>query len=154
MLQGIAYALSQDERSNATASVLTRLGNAAAQLVLRTHPVGSVVLKLLYKEMVMVFRMNKLDVKSCAFSSEEKGFQQAMGDTIFPEGSRVCVISYSPFRGLRGTVRQVHTISADSEEPFCFYLITLERAQVEEPIWFEYDEVELVTPSVSRRGTE
>ena len=138
----------------ATASVLTRLGNAAAQLVLRTHPVGSVVLKLLYKEMVMVFRMNKLDVKSCAFSSEEKGFQQAMGDTIFPEGSRVCVISYSPFRGLRGTVRQVHTISADSEEPFCFYLITLERAQVEEPIWFEYDEVELVTPSVSRRGTE
>ena len=83
-------------------------------LVLRTHPVGSVVLKLLYKEMVMVFRMNKLDVKSCAFSSEEKGFQQAMGDTIFPEGSRVCVISYSPFRGLRGTVRQVHTISADS----------------------------------------
>ena len=123
-------------------------------LVLRTHPVGSVVLKVLYKEMVMVFRMNKLDVKSCAFSSEEKGFQQAMGDTIFPEGSRVCVISYSPFRGLRGTVRQVHTISADSEEPFCFYLITLERAQVEEPIWFEYDEVELVTPSVSRRGTE
>src|SRR5258707_2346937 len=79
---------------DATASVLTRLGNAAAQLVLRTqprraalrtasvrqdhrkycvlvlrtHPVGAVVLKSIYKEMVMVFRMTKLDVKSCAFS--------------------------------------------------------------------------------------
>ena len=33
---------------DATASVLTRLGNAAAQLVLRTHPVGSVVRRYIY----------------------------------------------------------------------------------------------------------
>ena len=76
-----------------------------------------------------------------------------MRSTPLQIGSRVHVISYSPFRGLRGTVRMIDEIPS-SDEPFCFYLITLERAQVEEPIWFEYDEVELVTPSVSRRGTE
>lgn len=69
---------------------------------------------------------------------------------VCPPGSLVRIISYGPFRGLRGTVRSVHTISADVEEPFCFYLIALEGAQMKEPIWFEYDEVELVaTPLVA-----
>ena len=65
---------------------------------------------------------------------------------ILPIGSRVCVTSYSPFRGLRGTIRTVDMISAELEEPFCFYQIELEGAYIKEPIWFEFDEVELVTP--------
>ena len=58
------------------------------------------------------------------------------------------VTSYSPFRGLRGIVRSVHTIAADLDEPFCFYLIALEGAHLQEPIWFEYDEVELIAAPV------
>lgn len=54
------------------------------------------------------------------------------------------VTSYGPFRGLRGTVRSVHTFADDLDEPFCFYLIALDGAQTKEPIWFAYDEVELV----------
>ena len=69
-----------------------------------------------------------------------------MEDPVFPEGSRVRVVSYSPFRGLKGTVRTVHSISP-LEEQFCFYQIALEGAQVKEPIWFSYEEVELLSPS-------
>lgn len=65
--------------------------------------------------------------------------------TIYPPGSQVHVTNYSPFRGLRGTIRKVDTISDDREEPFCFYQIVLEETQMKEPMWFEYDEVELVT---------
>jgi hypothetical protein len=64
---------------------------------------------------------------------------------ISPPGSPVQVTSYSPFRGLNGTIQTVDTISDDFEEPFCFYLVALEGSQIKEPIWFEYDEVELVT---------
>jgi hypothetical protein len=42
----------------------------------------------------------------------------------------------------------VHTIAADLEEPFGFYLITLDNGQRKEPIWFEYSEVELITSSL------
>ena len=66
-----------------------------------------------------------------------------MENHAFAEGSRVRVISYSPFRGLKGTIRIVHCI-APLEEPFCFYQIALEGAQVKEPIWFAYEEVELL----------
>jgi hypothetical protein len=52
------------------------------------------------------------------------------------------MISYSPFRGLRGTIRTVDSIAAGPGKPFCFYLIALEGAHVQEPIWFDYDEVE------------
>jgi hypothetical protein len=69
--------------------------------------------------------------------------------TVLPKGSLVRITGYSPFRGLRGTIRTVDTISAELEEPFCFYLVALDGAQIREPIWFEYDEVELVaTPLV------
>ncbi len=69
---------------------------------------------------------------------------------LFPVGSRIRVNSYGPFRGLRGTIRTVDSISADFEEPFCFYQIVLEGAHIQEPIWFQYDEVELVaSPSIS-----
>jgi hypothetical protein len=60
-------------------------------------------------------------------------------------GSLVCVTSYGPFRGLRGIIRTVDTISADLQDPFCFYLVTLVGAHIKEPIWFEYHEVEGVT---------
>jgi len=56
----------------------------------------------------------------------------------------VDVISYSPFRGLKGTVQTVNTIADEAEEPFCFYLVALEGTQLQEPVWFEHDEVEAV----------
>jgi len=64
----------------------------------------------------------------------------------FPIGSRVRVTNYSPFRGLKGTILTIHMIATALEEPFCFYLIALEGVQLKEPIWFEYTEVELITP--------
>ena len=69
-----------------------------------------------------------------------------MMNQLFPVNSRVRVISYGPFREHRGIVRDVHTIASDFEEPFCFYHIALEGAYIQEPIWFAYDEVELVAP--------
>ncbi len=65
--------------------------------------------------------------------------------TIYPAGSPVQVTSYSPFRGLNGIIQAVDPISDDGEEPFCFYLVDLEGTQTEEPMWFENDEVELIT---------
>jgi hypothetical protein len=67
-----------------------------------------------------------------------------MENTLFPIGSRVRVTSYSPFRGLSGTIRIVDAIPAESEEPFCFYLVALEGSCVKEPVWFTCDEVELI----------
>ncbi len=77
---------------------------------------------------------------------EEKGVSATMGVDIFPVGSRVRVSSYSPFRGLRGTVRTIHRIDPvpEDEKPFCFYRIALEGASLREAIWFECDEVELI----------
>jgi len=37
-------------------------------------------------------------------------------------------------------------IAAALEEPFCFYLVALEGVQIQEPMWFEYHEVEIVAP--------
>jgi hypothetical protein len=67
-----------------------------------------------------------------------------MQTNVLPEGSLVDVISYSPFRGLKGTVQTVNTIADEAEEPFCFYLVALEGTQLQEPVWFEHDEVEAV----------
>jgi hypothetical protein len=65
---------------------------------------------------------------------------------VFLAGSHVQIMSYGPFRGLRGTIRTVDTIATDreGEESFCFYNIVLEGAHVREPIWFECYEVEVV----------
>jgi hypothetical protein len=70
-------------------------------------------------------------------------------------GSRIRVTSYGPFRGLKGTIKTVDTIIADFEEPFCFYLVALDGAYIQEPIWFEYHEVEGIDPlvaSLHKRG--
>ena len=87
------------------------------------------------------------------FTEEKKDEQERNatyhGVTIFPVGSLVHVTSYSPFRGLKGTILTVDAIADDLEEPFCFYLIALEGTHIQEPIWFEYDEVDVVdTPIV------
>ena len=67
-----------------------------------------------------------------------------MQTNVLPVGSLVDVISYSPFRGLKGTVQTVNTIADEAEEPLCFYLVALEGTQLQEPVWFEHDEVEAV----------
>jgi hypothetical protein len=77
-----------------------------------------------------------------------------MEQNIYPLGSLVQVNNYSPFRGLRGTIQVVDTISDDFEEPFCFYKIALEGASIKEPIWFECEEVGLVTLPSSAPETQ
>ncbi len=68
-----------------------------------------------------------------------------MNNQVLPAGSRVRVISYGSFRGLKGTIRAVDTIPGlETGEAFCFYLVELEGAHIKEPIWFACDEVELV----------
>jgi hypothetical protein len=97
------------------------------------------------EEMFLPARMNQLDTKPW-HSARRKGVRRTMEIHVLPVESLVYVTSYSPFRGLRGTIRTVHTIAPDLDEPFCFYLIALEGARVREPVWFEYDEVELIAP--------
>ena len=65
-----------------------------------------------------------------------------MQNTVLPVGSLVDVISYGPFRGLKGTVQTVNTIADEAEEQFCFYLVALEGTHIREPIWLEHNEVE------------
>ena len=77
-----------------------------------------------------------------------EGVRHSMTYHVLSVGSRVRVTSYGPFREQWGTVRDVHTIAADLEEPFCFYLIALDSGQRKEPIWFDYSEVELITSSL------
>lgn len=67
-----------------------------------------------------------------------------LNSSLFPFGNRVRITSHGPFRGLNGTIRQVDSIVDDLEDPFCFYLIELERASITEAIWFEYHEVEFI----------
>lgn len=64
---------------------------------------------------------------------------------LFQTGQKVRVTAYGPFRGLIGTIQIVDTIPSQAE-PFCFYLINLESAQTKEPVWFEYEEVESISP--------
>ncbi len=73
-----------------------------------------------------------------------------LNSSLFPSGNRVRVTSHGPFRGLNGTIRQIDSIVDDLEDPFCFYLVELERASITEAIWFEYHEVEFIgAPSLS-----
>ena len=71
-----------------------------------------------------------------------------MSYRVLPVGSRVRVTSYGPFREQWGTICDVHTIAAEMEEPFCYYLIELDSSQNKEPLWFDYSEVELITSSL------
>ena len=65
---------------------------------------------------------------------------------VFPIGSLVYITNYGPFRGLRGTIRTVHMVAVGPDEQCYFYLVALEGIHIKEPMWFEYQEVELVAP--------
>ena len=73
-----------------------------------------------------------------------------------PFGSQVRVISHGPFRGLRGTILQIDTIVDDLEDPFCYYLIELEKTTCAEAVWFEYHEIEFIgiPPSLNARSLD
>ena len=79
----------------------------------------------------------------------EKYEEKTMSPDVLPVGSLVYVTSYSPFRGLRGTIQAVNTIADGSEVPFCFYQVALQGAYIKEPIWFACDEVEGVDCALS-----
>ena len=64
---------------------------------------------------------------------------------VFSVGNLVRIANDSPFHGRKGIIRTVDCIFDDGEEPFCFYLVALEGTQIKEPMWFEYNEVELLT---------
>lgn len=89
--------------------------------------------------------MNKREAPFWASGPWEKS-RTEHGGNILQVGSRVRVASYGPFRGLKGTIRIVDTISADLEEPYCFYFIALDGTNMKEPMWFEYNEVEGIDP--------
>ena len=67
-----------------------------------------------------------------------------MDEDVLPIGSHVRVVNDSPFRGHNGTILAIHMIATPGEPTFCFYLVALEGAQLQEPLWFEYQEVALV----------
>ncbi|HEU5376831.1 MAG TPA: hypothetical protein VFV38_15455 [Ktedonobacteraceae bacterium] len=73
-----------------------------------------------------------------------KEVQPELKHVVIPSRSRIRVTHYGPFRGMKGTIQAVDTIDDDLEEPFCFYLVALEGTTLQEPIWFEYDEIELI----------
>ena len=70
-----------------------------------------------------------------------------MEEDVFPIGSRVRVVNDSPFRGLKGTILAIHMIATPGEPTFCFYLVALDNTQLQEPLWFDYHEVDLVGTS-------
>ena len=63
---------------------------------------------------------------------------------VFSVGARVQIVSYSPFRGLRGTIQTAHCLPP-REEPLYFYYITLDGIYLKEAIWFSSEEVELLS---------
>ena len=70
--------------------------------------------------------------------------------TPLPFGNQVRITSHGPCRGLHGTILQIDRILDDLEEPFCFYLVALEKAIFAEALWFEHHEVEFIgTPPAS-----
>ncbi len=58
-------------------------------------------------------------------------------------GDRVWIVSYGPFRGLRGTIRKIHSIDTQEENEieFLFYQIDLEGAYIKEPVWLQNEEI-------------
>ena len=67
-----------------------------------------------------------------------------MRNHAFASGSRVQVTSYGPFRGLKGTILQINTLTDDWDEMSCLYFIALYGTICAEPIWFDSNEIELI----------
>jgi hypothetical protein len=76
--------------------------------------------------------------------SKMGGGQHILEEDVFPIGSRVYVANDSPFRGRKGIILGIHMIANPGEPTFCFYLVALDGTQLQEHLWFEYHEVELV----------
>jgi hypothetical protein len=72
------------------------------------------------------------------------GGQHILEEDVFPIGSRVYVANGSAFRGRKGTILGIHMIATPGEPTFCFYLVALDGTQLQEPLWFDYQEVALV----------
>ena len=53
----------------------------------------------------------------------------------------------SPQRGVKGTIIAINMIAAPGEPTSCFYKIALDGTQLQEPLWFECNEVELLETS-------
>jgi hypothetical protein len=70
-----------------------------------------------------------------------------LDEDVLPIGCKVRVVNDSPFRGRKGTILAIHMIATPGESVFCFYLVALDEAHLQEPLWFEYQEVELVATS-------
>jgi uncharacterized circularly permuted ATP-grasp superfamily protein len=70
-------------------------------------------------------------------------------DLLSP-GARVRITTYGPFHRLRGTIRRVDDFSdpPSFDNLSCFYLIDLERASINEPVWFLQDEIEPFSPNL------
>jgi hypothetical protein len=73
-----------------------------------------------------------------------------MQDSVLTVGSRVYVKSYGPIWGQRGTIRAVHPIAVECEQPWSFYLIQLDGTELDEAVWLAQDEVGAVKPSRSQ----
>jgi hypothetical protein len=67
-----------------------------------------------------------------------------LDEEVYPIGSRVRVANESPLKGRKGTILGIHMIATPGEPTFCFYLVALDGTQLQEPLWFENHEVELV----------
>ena len=63
-----------------------------------------------------------------------------MDAPVIPIGARVRIINYSPYRGLAGTVQKIETIRHENDH-YEFYQIDLEGVQVNDPLWFEKEEL-------------
>jgi len=72
-----------------------------------------------------------------------------MEKPVLRAGSRVRIVSSSPFRGLRGVIIRVDEIpsTSDLSEPLRFYLVRLEGAYIKVPVWFHHEEVEPIIPA-------
>jgi hypothetical protein len=63
-------------------------------------------------------------------------------------GNRIRITGYSPFRGLAGSIQSLDVID-DTEDSLCFYLVNLEYAYSESPLWFLNDEIESISSQES-----
>ena len=57
-------------------------------------------------------------------------------------GDRVCVTSDSPFKGLKGVIREVDLIDHTEDNHFLFYQVSLECASLRDPSWFQGEEID------------
>ena len=69
-----------------------------------------------------------------------------MQPNVLPRETLVYISSYGPLRGLRGTIQGVDTFEDEFKGTYCFYLVALQGEASAEPMWFESEEVGVVTP--------